>query len=107
MLTMLEDYIRRSKSPYTVDDLLRIIDRNHIITNENGFIVFAWVLDEFHVLCAYAAPGRSFRPLQKATEELARANKIKCIKFSTDRPKAFGRLFNGYKSIATIMEKRM
>ena len=107
LLEMFADYIARANAKLTVEDILRVVERNHFIADENGFIVFAWVLDAFHALFAYAAPGKSFAPINEAIENLARANGIKCIKFSTDRPEVFGRLFHGYKPVATILEKRM
>ena len=103
---MIRDYCRRT-GRLTPGEVQTIIAHNRIIATDDGFAVFAWVLDEFHVLFAYAAPGRRFAALEKATEEYARWNNIKRIKFSTDRPEVFGRRFKGYKPVATIMSKEL
>jgi hypothetical protein len=107
MIDMIRDYCRRTKAKHTPEEILFIASKNHVIASEDGFIVFAWVLDEFHCLFAYAAPGRKFAPINDMLEETARQNGIKRIKFSTDRPKVMGRLFRGYKPMATIMSKEV
>lgn len=107
LMEMVTDYCLRTKSRRTPAEIAFIISRNLIICNENGFVVFAHVLDEFHALFAYAAPGKSFAPILAEIEQLARDNGIKCIKYSTDRPQTMGRLFRGYKPFATVMRREM
>lgn len=104
---MIRDYCRRSKCSRTPEEIMTVAARNHVIATEDGFVVFSWVLDEFHCLFAYAAPGRNFAPINAMLEEHARANGIKCIKFLTDRPEVMGRLFRGYKPVATLMRKEV
>jgi len=104
---MIRDYCRRAKAKHTPEEIAYIAGKNHVIATEDGFVVFSWVLDEFHCLFAYAAPGRIFAPINAMLEEYARANGIKCIKFLTDRPEIMGRLFRGYKPVATLMRKEL
>ena len=107
MINMIRDYCRRSKAKHSPEEIAFIVSKNHVIASEDGFVVFAWVLDEFHCLFAYAAPGRKFAPINAMLEAYAKENEIKRIKFSTDRPEVMGRLFRGYRPIATIMRKEL
>lgn len=107
LMEMIEDYCRRTKCHRTPEEIAFVAYRNHVIATEDGFVVFSWVLDEFHCLFAYAAPGHKFVRINAILEDLARDKGIKRIKFSTDRPKTMGRLFRGYKPIATILGKEM
>ena len=104
---MFRDYCRRAKAKYTPEEIAFIAGRNHIIATEDGFVVFARELDEFHVFFAYAAPRRRFKPILDSLEAFARENGIKRICFSTDRPAVMGRLFRGYRPVSVIMGKEM
>jgi hypothetical protein len=104
---MFADYCRRTNAKHTPKEIMYVAAHNNVIHSEDGFVVFSHVLDEFHCLFAYAAPGRKFAPINAMLEEYARANGIKCIKFLTDRPEIMGRLFRGYKPVATLMRKEL
>jgi hypothetical protein len=107
MIDMIADYCRRAKAKHTPEDIAYIISQNHVLHDENGFICFAPVLDEIHMLFAYAAPGKSIRPLKDRLETSAKEAGFKRTKFSTDRPEVFGRLFPDYKPIATLFGKEL
>lgn len=107
LMEMIEDYCRRLNYTRSPEEIAFVASRNHVIASEDGFVVFSWVLDEFHCLFAYAAPGHKFARINTLLEDFARANGIKCIKFVTDRPKVMGRLFRGYKPTSTVMKKEV
>lgn len=104
---MIRDYCRRTEAKHSPEEIACIAAHNHVIASDDGFVVFSWVLDEFHCLFAYTAPGRKFAPINAMLEAYARENGIRRIKFSTDRPEVMGRLFRGYRPIATIMGREL
>lgn len=104
---MIADYCRRSKTRRTPEEIAYTIGRNHVLHNENGFICFAPMQDEIHMFFAYAAPGKSIRPLKDELERRAKEAGCRRTKFATDRPEVFMRLFPDYQPIAVILGKEL
>lgn len=102
---MIADFLRRSRSRYTADQIKQALADNLSIVTDDGFICFNIVQDECYVLFAYARPGKDFQPFLLAMEFYARRNGCKVIRFLTHREKAFQRRFKDYKPSARLFEK--
>jgi len=104
---MITDFINRSKSRYTADQVKQALADNLSIVNEDGFICFSIVQDECYTLFAYVRPGVSFKPFQYAVELFAKTKGCKTSNFVTYREKAFARKFKDYRPGPRLFQKNL
>ena len=104
---LITEFLRRSRSRYSPEQIKEALRDNLSIVTEDGFICFNVVQDECYVLFAYTRPGKSFLPFKMAMEFYARSHGCRFVKFITHREKAFERSFKDYKPTARMFEKRL
>lgn len=104
---MIDDFCRRAPGDYTPEQIIAAIKDNHILADDDCFIVFAAVQDEIHMLFPYAPRGKSIEAVRRKLEDLARSNGYKRIQIITDREKAFARKFKDYRPIGVLFEKEL
>lgn len=101
------DFIRRSRSHYTVDQVKKTLQDNLSLITRDGFICFNIVQDECYILFCYTRPGVDVKPYQYAAEFYAKKHGCKRIAFLTNREKAFQRKFKDYHPTARLFEKEL
>ncbi|MDR3590714.1 MAG: hypothetical protein P4N41_13760, partial [Negativicutes bacterium] len=69
---MIEDYCRRAPTRLTPRQIAQVALSNHILVDDDCFIVYREFLDEIHILYPYAARGKTMLPLYRQLEEKAR-----------------------------------
>ena len=104
---MFADFLRRSRRKFTPEQLITLLQNNHLILDEYSFIIYAVVFDEIRILQPYAARGHSVLPLGRKLEDEARKAGIRWISIETDRPKEFARLTRDYKPVSVVFQKEL
>lgn len=105
--SMINDFIHRSRSRYTVEQIKQALHDNLSLVTEDGFICFSIVQDECYILFCYARPGKDVRPFQYAAEFYAKTHGCKTIAFLTSREKAFARKFKDYYPAERLFRKEL
>lgn len=104
---MLSDFLRRSHSHYTPEQIKQALRDNLSIVTEDGFICFNIVQDECYILFCYVRPGKDVTPFKMAVELYAKVHGCKYVKFLTRRERAFARKFKDYRPAERMFEKEL
>lgn len=104
---MISDFLRRSRSRYTPEQIKQALRDNLSIVTEDGFICFNIVQDECYILFCYVRPGKDVKPFQYAAEFYAKQHGCKSIAFLTAREKAFQRKFKDYHPAERLFRKEL
>jgi len=114
MDNLIKDFVKRSRSRYTESHIKQALEENLSIVTDDGFICFAIVQDECHVLFCYVRPGAELKPFAWAVETYAKEHGCKVVKWLTHREKAFLRAVEnpnhplyGYAPTARMFEKQI
>ncbi|MEM5795994.1 MAG: hypothetical protein AAGU23_06945 [Bacillota bacterium] len=108
---LIQDFIKRSKCRYNVEQVKQDMENGFSLVVDKGFLNMTIDGDELHVVHAYVVPGetRLFKDFIKIAEITARQFNCRVIIFSTMRPKGFSKLLSphGYKQVATVFGKEV
>jgi hypothetical protein len=111
MNNMIEDFIKRSKCRYSVEQVKEDLNNGFRLITDKGFLSMTIDGDELHVVHAYVVPGEAqlFQDFIKIAEITARQFNCRVVIFSTMRPKGFSKLLgpHGYKPVATVFGKEV